>query len=103
MDKEKTKMSGVVDLTSSFSNVSSNLCGFMEGMNSHLSSIASALLQQHEQVLLARKIELDGQKKNLFNEVIKIPDLTRIEAMMRQESWLLTQVCLLYTSDAADE
>ena len=84
MDKAKKKMAGVVNLTSSFSNVSSNLCGFMEGMNSHLSSIASALAttQQHEQVLMAREIELDEQKKNLFNEVINIPGLTRIEAMI---------------------
>uniref|UniRef100_A0A7C8Z0E4 Uncharacterized protein n=1 Tax=Opuntia streptacantha TaxID=393608 RepID=A0A7C8Z0E4_OPUST len=75
MDKAKKKMSGVVDLTSSFSNVSSNLCGFMEGMNSHLSSIASAFAttQQHEQVLMAREIE---------HEVIKIPGLTRIQAMI---------------------
>uniref|UniRef100_A0A7C8YZH7 Uncharacterized protein n=1 Tax=Opuntia streptacantha TaxID=393608 RepID=A0A7C8YZH7_OPUST len=82
MDKAKKKMSGVVDLTS-FSNVSSNLCGFMEGMNSHLSSIASAFAttQQHEQVLMAREIELDKQK-NFFNEVIKIPGLTRIDAMI---------------------
>ena len=83
IDKAKKKMLGVVDLTFSFVNMSSNLCGFMEGMNSYLSAIASALAttQQDEQVLMAREIEVDEQK-NLFNEVINIPDLTRIEAMM---------------------
>ncbi|KAJ8443436.1 hypothetical protein Cgig2_026223 [Carnegiea gigantea] len=60
------------------------------GINSHLEIIASAFAttQQHEQVILVRELHLDqkqkefGEKKGLFNEVMKIPRLTSIEAMM---------------------
>ncbi|KAJ8452078.1 hypothetical protein Cgig2_016659 [Carnegiea gigantea] len=91
MGKGKKKMSEVIDLTSTFTNVSSNISGFMSGMNSHIETIASAFTttQQHEQVILARELhldqkqkELDEKKKGLFNEVMKIPGLTRVEAMM---------------------
>ncbi|KAJ8420120.1 hypothetical protein Cgig2_033724 [Carnegiea gigantea] len=91
MGKGKKRMSEVIDLTSTFTNVSSNISGFMSGMNSHLETIASAFTttQQHEQVIMARELhldqkqkELDEKKKGLFNEVMKIPGLTRVEAMM---------------------
>ncbi|KAH9611654.1 hypothetical protein KSS87_022565 [Heliosperma pusillum] len=47
-------MSEVVDLTTSFKDMSSNLSGFMDGMNAHISTIANALstTQQHEQAIM---------------------------------------------------
>lgn len=82
-DKGKKRMPEILDLTSSFNEVSTNLSGFMSGMNSHLETIASALntSQQHEQALMVREQEVDEQKKSLFNEVMKIPGLTTFEAM----------------------
>ncbi|KAJ8429772.1 hypothetical protein Cgig2_006463 [Carnegiea gigantea] len=91
MGKGKKRMSEVIDLTSTFTNISSNIFGFMSGMNSHLETIASAFTttQQREQVIMARELHLDQKqnelnekKKGLFNEVIRIPKLTRVEAMM---------------------
>jgi len=91
MGKGKKRMSEVIDLTSTFTIVSSNISSFMSGMNSHLETIASAFTttQQHEQVIMSRELhydkkqkELDAKKKGLFNEVMKIPGLTRVEAMM---------------------
>ncbi|KAJ8428048.1 hypothetical protein Cgig2_024100 [Carnegiea gigantea] len=60
MGKGKKRMSEVIDLTSTFTNVSSNISGFMSGMNSHLEIITSAFTttQQHEQVILARELHL---------------------------------------------
>ncbi|KAJ8441778.1 hypothetical protein Cgig2_009024 [Carnegiea gigantea] len=90
MGKGKKRMSEVIDLTSTFANMSSNIYGFMSGMNSHIEIIASAFTttQQHEQVIMARELhldqkqkELDEKRKGLFNEVMKIPGLTRVEAM----------------------
>uniref|UniRef100_A0A7C9CJX8 Uncharacterized protein n=1 Tax=Opuntia streptacantha TaxID=393608 RepID=A0A7C9CJX8_OPUST len=55
--KGKKRMSEVVDLTSTFTSMSSNITGFMSGMNCHLETIASAFstTQQHEQVIIARE------------------------------------------------
>ncbi|KAK9750283.1 hypothetical protein RND81_02G184200 [Saponaria officinalis] len=52
--KMKRKMSEVVDLTTSFKVMSSNLSGFMNGMNAHMSTITNALstTQQHEQAIM---------------------------------------------------
>jgi len=49
MGKGKKRMSEVIDLTSTFTIVSSNISSFMSGMNSHLETIASAFTttQQH--------------------------------------------------------
>lgn len=85
--KEKTrkrKMPEVVDLTSSFKDMSSNLSGFMSGMNAHMSTIANALstTQQHEQAIMAREQELEDQKKNLINELLGVQGLTRYEALL---------------------
>ena len=89
--KGKKRMSEVIDLTSTFTSVSADISSFMGGMNSHLETIASAFTttQQHEQVIMARELhydqqqkELDAKKKGLFNEVMKVPGLTRVEAMM---------------------
>ena len=83
-------MPEVVDLTSTFTSMSSNITGFMSGMNCHLETIASAFstTQQHEQVIMAREFELDQKqkdlaekKKGLFDEMVQIPGLTRVEAM----------------------
>jgi len=54
-------MTEVVDLTFTLTNISSNIYGFMSGMNSHLETIASAFatIQQHEQVIMACELELD--------------------------------------------
>ncbi|KAJ8450592.1 hypothetical protein Cgig2_020229 [Carnegiea gigantea] len=91
MGKGKKRMLEVIDLTFTFTNMSSNISGFISSMNSHLETIASAFTttQQHEQVIMARELhldqkqkELDGKKQGLFNEVTKIPRLTRVEAMM---------------------
>jgi len=81
--KKKVSQSEIVDLTSSFNNVSSTLTGFMNDMNSHLSNIESALCttQQHEQALMNREMKLDDKKKCLFQEVMNIPGLTKDEAM----------------------
>ena len=78
------KRKRAVDLTYALSDVFSNLSKFMNDMNSHISIIASALstTQQHEQVIMGRTLKLNEQKKGLFNEVIKIPGLTKSEAMM---------------------
>ena len=89
MGKGKKRMSEVIDLTSTFTNMSFDISGFMSGMNSHLETIASAFIttHQHEQVIMVRELhldqkqkELDGKKKGLYNEVIRIPKLTRVEA-----------------------
>jgi len=62
----------------------------MSGMNCHLETIASAFstTQQHEQVIMAREFVLDQKqkdlaekKKGLFDEMVQIPALIRVEAM----------------------
>ena len=89
--KGKKRMSEVTDLTSAFTNVSSNISSFMSGMHPYLETIASTFTttQQHEQVIMACELhldqkqkELDEKKKGLFNEVMKIPGLTGVEAIM---------------------
>ncbi|KAJ8431931.1 hypothetical protein Cgig2_023740 [Carnegiea gigantea] len=91
MGKGKKRMLDVIDLTSTFTNMSSNISCFMSGMNSHLETIASAFTttQQHEQVIMACELhldqkqkELDEKKKGSFNKVMKILGLNRVEAMM---------------------
>ncbi|KAK9756781.1 hypothetical protein RND81_01G120800 [Saponaria officinalis] len=51
---QKREMSEVVDLTTSLKVMSSNLSGFMNGMNAHMSTTANALstTQQHKQAIL---------------------------------------------------
>jgi len=83
-------MPEVVDLTSTFTSMSSNIIGFMSGMNCHLETTASAFstTQQHEQVIIAREFEFDQKQKDveekkrgLFNKLVQISGLTRVEAM----------------------
>ncbi|KAJ8442603.1 hypothetical protein Cgig2_026545 [Carnegiea gigantea] len=73
----------VVDLACALNDVFSHLSKFMSDMNSHISIIANALstTQQHERVIMPRKLKLDEQKKGLFNEVTKIQGLTKGQAM----------------------
>ena len=62
----------------------------MSGMNCHLETIVSVFstTQQHESVIMARESKLDQKqkdfeekKKGLFNEMVHILELTRVEAM----------------------
>ncbi|KAJ8440072.1 hypothetical protein Cgig2_025271 [Carnegiea gigantea] len=66
--KKKASHCAIVDLTSSFNHVFSNLITFINDMNSHLSTITSALriTQQHEQELMNCEMKLDDLKKGLF-------------------------------------
>ncbi|KAJ8425075.1 hypothetical protein Cgig2_027953 [Carnegiea gigantea] len=59
--KGKKRMSEVTNLTSTFTNMSSNISSFMSGMNPHLETIASTFTttQQHEQVIMACELHLD--------------------------------------------
>lgn len=77
------KRKRVVDFTYALNDVFSNLSKFMNDMNSHISIIANALstTQQHEQVIMARKVKLDEQTKGLFHEVRKIHGLTKGEVI----------------------
>lgn len=79
----KRKTPEVVDLTSSFNNMSSSFSGYMNEMNMHMSTIASAFstTQQHEQAIMAREQVEENQKSNLINELLSIPGLTRFEVM----------------------
>ncbi|XP_074321775.1 uncharacterized protein LOC141658956 [Silene latifolia] len=81
---KKRKMPEVVDLTTSFKDMSSNLSGFMNGMNVHMSTIANALstTQRHEQAIMVREQEFEDQKKNLINELLGVQGLTRFEALL---------------------
>ncbi|XP_074278579.1 uncharacterized protein LOC141602172 [Silene latifolia] len=81
---KKRKMPDVVDLTTSFKDMSSNLSDFMSGMNVHMSTIANALstTQQHEHAIMVREQELENQKKNLVNELLGMQGLTRYEALL---------------------
>jgi len=47
--------------------MSSNITGFMSGLNCHRETIPSAFstAQQHEQVIMARECELDQKQKDL--------------------------------------
>ncbi|XP_057528810.1 uncharacterized protein LOC130807564 [Amaranthus tricolor] len=63
----KRKKPEVVDLTSSFNNMSSSFSNHMNEMNKHMSTIASAFstTQLHEQAIMAREEVEENQKKNL--------------------------------------
>ena len=56
MAEGKKIMARVVDLTLTFTNISSNISGFMSGTNSHFETITSVFsnTHQHEQVIMAR-------------------------------------------------
>ncbi|KAJ8441650.1 hypothetical protein Cgig2_019784 [Carnegiea gigantea] len=110
--KGKKRMSEVIDLTSTFTNMSSNISGFMSGMNSHIETIVSAFTttQQHEQVIMARELHLDqkqrelGQKKKgLFNEVMKILEHARVEAMMASKKLVFDESSLTIFYECPDD
>lgn len=63
--------------------MSSSFSGYMNEMNMHMSTIASAFstTQQHEQAIMAREQVEENQKSNLINELLSIPGLTRFEVM----------------------
>lgn len=65
----KRKTPEVVDLTSSSNSMSSSFSGYMNEMNMHMSTIASAFstTQQHEQAIMAREQVEENQKCNLIN------------------------------------
>ena len=64
----KRKKPEVVDLTSSFNNMSSSFSNHMNEMNKHMSTIASAFstTQLHEQAIMAREEVEENQKKKIW-------------------------------------
>ncbi|KAJ8422435.1 hypothetical protein Cgig2_014326 [Carnegiea gigantea] len=83
-----------------------------DDMNSHLETIASAFTttQQHEQVIMAHELhldqkqkKLDEKKKGLFNEVMKILGLPRVEAMMAAKKLVSDESSLTIFYECPDD
>ncbi|XP_057529788.1 uncharacterized protein LOC130808327 [Amaranthus tricolor] len=79
----KRKKLEVVDLTSSFNNMSSSFSNHMNEMNKHMSTISSAFstTQLPEKAIMACEEVEENKKENLVSQLRRIEGLTRFEIM----------------------
>ena len=84
---KKRKMPDVIDVSTSLREMNSNIATFMGAMNTHLSTMAQAMVDvsKHEVAIMNKEELLDKQKMGLNEVISRIPGLTFMESLMGAE------------------